>query len=62
LVALPELLRFIGLPNSIAANVRQILYGSLLVIFMLWRPQGLIGEYAFGNEDTSKLKNEKKNL
>ncbi len=62
LVALPELLRFIGLPNSIAANVRQILYGSLLVVFMLWRPQGLIGEYAFGNEDTSKLKNEKKNL
>ncbi len=62
LIALPELLRFIGLPNSIAANVRQILYGSLLVVFMLWRPQGLIGEYAFGNEDTSKLKNEKKNL
>lgn len=45
LVALPEILRFIGLPNSIAANVRQILYGSLLVIFMLWRPQGFIGEY-----------------
>ena len=47
LVALPELLRFIGLPNSIAANIRQILYGSLLVIFMLWRPQGFLGEYRF---------------
>lgn len=47
LVALPELLRFIGLPNSIAANVRQILYGALLVIFMLWRPQGFLGEYKF---------------
>jgi len=35
LVALPELLRFIGLPNSIAANVRQILYGALLVIMMM---------------------------
>lgn len=47
LVALPELLRFIGLPNAIAANIRQILYGALLVIFMLWRPQGFLGEYKF---------------
>jgi branched-chain amino acid transport system permease protein len=47
LVALPELLRFIGLPNSVAANVRQMLYGGLMVAFMLWRPKGFIGEYAF---------------
>lgn len=58
LVALPELLRFIGLPNSIAANVRQILYGALLVIFMVWRPQGFIGEYAFGSKDKSKVNGE----
>jgi branched-chain amino acid transport system permease protein len=45
LVALPELLRFVGMPNSIAANVRQILYGAALVGFMMWRPKGLIGEY-----------------
>jgi branched-chain amino acid transport system permease protein len=50
LVALPELLRFIGLPNSVAANVRQILYGALLVIFMMWRPQGFLGEFAFGKK------------
>jgi branched-chain amino acid transport system permease protein len=43
LIALPELLRFLGLPITLAANLRQILYGSLLVVFMLWRPQGLIG-------------------
>lgn len=47
LVALPELLRFIGLPNSVAANIRQILYGGLLVVFMLWRPKGFIGAYSF---------------
>jgi branched-chain amino acid transport system permease protein len=47
LVSLPELLRFVGLPSAIAANVRQILYGSLLVVMMLWRPQGLLGEYRF---------------
>lgn len=47
LVALPEILRFVGLPDSIAANVRQILYGGLLVVFILWRPQGFVGEYKF---------------
>jgi branched-chain amino acid transport system permease protein len=47
LVALPELLRFIGLPNAIAANIRQMLYGGLLVAFMLWCPKGFLGEYAF---------------
>ena len=47
LVALPELLRFVGLPNAVAANIRQILYGGLLVAFMLWRPRGFIGEYTF---------------
>ena len=47
LVTLPELLRFVGMPSSVAANVRQILYGGALVAFMMWRPQGLMGEYAF---------------
>ncbi|TAL67856.1 MAG: branched-chain amino acid ABC transporter permease [Bacteroidetes bacterium] len=47
LVSLPELLRFVGLPSSIAANIRQILYGVMLVIFMIWRPQGFIGEFSF---------------
>ena len=47
LVIIPELLRFLGLPSAIAANLRQILYGSLLVVFMMFRPQGLLGEFAF---------------
>lgn len=47
LVTLPEMLRFVGLPSSVAANVRQILYGGLLVAFMMWRPQGFAGEYSF---------------
>jgi len=47
LVTLPELLRFVGLPNAVAANTRQMLYGALLVAFVVWRPQGLLGEYAF---------------
>lgn len=54
LVTLPEVLRFIGLPSSVAANVRQILYGGLLVLFMMLRPQGLMGRYAFSKEGTDK--------
>jgi branched-chain amino acid transport system permease protein len=45
LVILPELLRFLGMPSSIAAPMRQMIYGLLLVILMLKRPQGLLGTY-----------------
>jgi branched-chain amino acid transport system permease protein len=48
LVALPELLRFIGISQTYVANIRQMLYGALLVAMMFLRPQGLLGEYAFG--------------
>lgn len=47
LVLLPELLRFVGLPDAIAANLRQIIYGLLLVLMMRFRPQGVAGRYAF---------------
>jgi branched-chain amino acid transport system permease protein len=47
LVLLPELLRFIGLPDVVAANLRQIIYGLLLIVMMRFRPQGIAGRYAF---------------
>jgi branched-chain amino acid transport system permease protein len=48
LVTLPEALRFVGLPSSVAANLRQIIYGALLVVMMMVRPKGLVGKYGFG--------------
>ena len=45
LVIFPELLRFLGLPSSIAAPLRQMIYGLLLIILMLRRPQGILGRY-----------------
>lgn len=45
-VLLPELLRFVGLPDSVAANLRQIIYGLMIIVLMRLRPQGLAGEYA----------------
>jgi branched-chain amino acid transport system permease protein len=47
LVSIPEILRFIGMPSSIAANMRQILYGGLLVAFMMFRPKGILGQFGF---------------
>ncbi len=45
LVLLPEILRFVGFPTDIAAQMRQVVYGALLIGLMLYRPQGLMGEY-----------------
>jgi branched-chain amino acid transport system permease protein len=47
LIVFPELLRFLGLPSSVAAPLRQMIYGLLLVGLMLYRPQGILGSYRF---------------
>ncbi|MDZ7402028.1 MAG: branched-chain amino acid ABC transporter permease [candidate division KSB1 bacterium] len=47
LFILPELLRFLGMSSSIAAPMRQMIYGLLLVILMIKRPQGIMGVYRF---------------
>jgi branched-chain amino acid transport system permease protein len=47
LVTLPESLRFLQLPEAVAASIRQIAYGGLLVILMRLRPQGIFGGYQF---------------
>lgn len=41
LVLLPEALRFVGMPDSIAANMRQIIYGLILVIIMMTGKNGV---------------------
>lgn len=45
LLAIPEILRFIQIPDAIAANVRLLAYGVLLVLIVHFRPRGLAGEY-----------------
>jgi branched-chain amino acid transport system permease protein len=44
LLALPQILTLIDIPTTIAAAARQLLYGVLLILFMLFRPQGVAGE------------------
>lgn len=47
MVLLPEILRFLHIPDSVAANMRQIIYGLLIIIIMRFMPQGISGEYKF---------------
>ena len=44
LVLLPEPLRFLQLPSSIVAAVRQMIYAILLIVLMLYKPKGLFEE------------------
>ena len=41
MILLPEILRFVGMPNNIAANMRQIIYGAILVLVMMSGKNGL---------------------
>jgi len=47
LIGLPEALRFLSMSDAVAGNVRQIIYGALIVIMLRFRPSGLWGEYEF---------------
>lgn len=45
MILLPEGLRFLGLPDAVAANIRQMIYGLTLILLMFLRPQGIAGEF-----------------
>lgn len=47
LVLLPELLSVVQIPDAVAANMRQVIYGLLMVSMMRFRPRGLLGSYSF---------------
>ncbi len=43
-IVIPELLRYAGFPDDIAAPLKQILFGLILILVMRYRPNGLFGE------------------
>ena len=45
MIFLPEILRFLQIPDTIAANMRQIIYGFLLIVIIRYWPQGLLGDH-----------------
>ena len=50
LVLLPEALRFVGMPNAIAANMRQIIYGGIFVLMMFRYSRGFSVAYHLKHE------------
>lgn len=54
LVTLPEALRFVGFPVAVAASVRQVVYGTLLMTMMVFRPRGIVGRYALGQSSRTQ--------
>ena len=45
-VLLPEALRFLKVSGTMAAPIRQLAYSLLVILFLMFRPQGILGEYA----------------
>jgi branched-chain amino acid transport system permease protein len=41
MVLLPEVLRFVGMPDNVAANMRQIIYGFILVTIMMMKKNSI---------------------
>lgn len=46
-VLLPELLRFLQLPDAAAPHVRMMIYAAVLIAVVLYRPNGFFGTYRF---------------
>lgn len=44
LISIPEMLRFFDVPTTVASPIREILYGTLMIIFLRFRPKGLLPE------------------
>jgi branched-chain amino acid transport system permease protein len=47
LFGIPEALRFTGLDGALVAHLRDLLYGALLILVTMFRPQGIAGTYRF---------------
>jgi branched-chain amino acid transport system permease protein len=42
LLLLPQAISFLNLPPSVMAPLQGVIYTSLVIVFLFWRPQGLI--------------------
>lgn len=49
IISFPEVLRFSGIPSTVAPNLEQIIYGVSLTALMLFRPKGIMGDYELGS-------------
>lgn len=54
MILLPEALRFVGMPSSVAANMRQIIYGAILVIVMMGGDK-VVWKWIMGEKEPIKV-------
>lgn len=45
LLLIPEVLRFLNIPDAVAAEIRVMLYGLMLVLIVRFKPEGVAGDY-----------------
>ncbi len=45
LLLIPEVLRFMNIPDAVAAEIRVMLYGLMLVLIVRFKPEGVAGDY-----------------
>lgn len=50
LILIPEILRYVDFPDIVAGNIRLLIYGLMLIIFMHFRPWGIAGSNGKSNE------------
>lgn len=43
----PEILRFLKMPDAVAANMRQIIFGLVIITLMRLKPTGFAGDYDY---------------
>jgi len=58
LVTVTEALRFMALSPLIVGFTRQMAYGLILILFMVFRPQGLLGEFGRKPEEEREIGDE----
>jgi len=46
LILIPELLRFFNLPGSLIGPLRQIIYATIIILVLWFKPKGLFGKIA----------------
>lgn len=46
-VLLPEAIRYLNIPDAIAANLQMMIYALILILLVMFRPYGFFGKYKF---------------
>ena len=43
IILIPELLRFLNLPGHVTGPLKQMIFSTMLILLMIFRPQGILG-------------------